>query len=176
MTHRTEISRLLRHEHGKTRLNMDSVYHEKMYSSQAHFSPLANSPTSAQERLSTAYTRGPSPQLALTSTFLNHRESPTSSLEQKIFNTMSNNTPSNIPPSPAYFPTSADSPLHPPTALYTKLQTVLEQEETSKLLKTQDFLIPPRSGKAWHVPAGSLFRLSTPQGPQVRNQSIHTIS
>jgi len=74
----------------------------------------------------------------------------------------------NIPPSPAYFPTSADSPLHPPTDLYTKLKTI----SNDALLKQQDFVIPPRSGKAWHVPAGSLFRLSTPQGPQVGDLNI----
>lgn len=72
------------------------------------------------------------------------------------------------PPAPAYFPTSADSPLHPPTALYQRLaaldKTSLEQKES--------FVIPPRSGKAWRVPAGSIFRLSTPSGPQVGDLNI----
>jgi uncharacterized protein YcgI (DUF1989 family) len=76
-------------------------------------------------------------------------------------------------PSPAYFPTHADSPLHPPTELYARLRDLGEV----KLVKTQDFLIPPRSGKAWTVRAGELWRLSTPAGPQVRvpkctNQSV----
>jgi hypothetical protein len=68
-----------------------------------------------------------------------------------------------VAPSPAYFPTHADSPLHPPTALYQKLRGLSED----KLTKTQDFLIPPRSGKAWKVAKGAIWRLSTPAGPQV---------
>ncbi|KAH7071769.1 meiotic chromosome segregation protein [Paraphoma chrysanthemicola] len=72
------------------------------------------------------------------------------------------------PPAPAYFPTSPTSPLHPPTKLYSTLRAL----PSSALLKTQDFLIPPRSGKAWHVPSGCLFRLSTPEGPQVGDLNI----
>jgi uncharacterized protein YcgI (DUF1989 family) len=68
-----------------------------------------------------------------------------------------------VAPSPAYFPTHADSPLHPPKALYTKLRELEERD----LVKTQDFLIPPRSGKAWKVGKGQIWRLSTPVGPQV---------
>ncbi|KAJ4288526.1 hypothetical protein N0V90_011763 [Kalmusia sp. IMI 367209] len=70
-----------------------------------------------------------------------------------------------IPPAPAYFPTSADSPLHPPKELYTKLKSL--RENKGDLIKTQDFVVPPRSGRAWTVPSGALFRLSTPEGPQV---------
>ncbi|KAF1811749.1 hypothetical protein P152DRAFT_474471 [Eremomyces bilateralis CBS 781.70] len=39
-------------------------------------------------------------------------------------------------------------------------------DASSRTLVTE-FLIPPRSGKAWHVPAGAILRLSTPEGPQV---------
>ncbi|EDU43590.1 meiotic chromosome segregation protein [Pyrenophora tritici-repentis Pt-1C-BFP] len=81
---------------------------------------------------------------------------------------MGSDSSDNVPPSPAYFPTSASSPLHPPTALYTSLKTL----PPTSLHTTLSFLIPPRSGKAWHVPAGSLFRLSTPQGPQVGDLNI----
>jgi uncharacterized protein YcgI (DUF1989 family) len=70
---------------------------------------------------------------------------------------------STIPPAPAYFPTHADSPLHAPNEFYEKLRS-LEQKD---LVKKQDFIIPPRSGKAWKVPASSIWRLSTPEGPQV---------
>ena len=37
-------------------------------------------------------------------------------------------------------------------------------------------MIPPRSGRAWKVPAGSLFRLSTPSGPQVGDLNIWNAS
>lgn len=79
---------------------------------------------------------------------------------------------SNIPPAPAYFPTSPSSPLHPPSTLYTTLRTL----PSSSLSKTSSVLIPPRSALAWHVPAGSLFRLSTPQGPQVGDLNIWNAS
>ncbi|KAH5895713.1 hypothetical protein HBI89_185400 [Parastagonospora nodorum] len=72
------------------------------------------------------------------------------------------------PPAPAHFPTHASSPLHPPTALYTKLRNL----NPTNLIKKQDFLIPPRSGKAWKVSAGQIWRLSTPSGPQVGDLNI----
>ncbi|KAF9695698.1 hypothetical protein EKO04_006671 [Ascochyta lentis] len=81
---------------------------------------------------------------------------------------MATNAPSNTPPTPAYYPTSTTSPLHPPTALYTKLRALKDTDLTT----THDLTIPPRSGRAWHVPAGSLFRLSTPTGPQVGDLNI----
>ncbi|KAF1976320.1 meiotic chromosome segregation protein [Bimuria novae-zelandiae CBS 107.79] len=77
---------------------------------------------------------------------------------------------SNTPPAPAYFPTSASSPLHPSKALYTSLKSL--KQETGELVQTQEFLIPPRSGRAWRVPAGALFRLSTPDGPQVGDLNV----
>lgn len=64
------------------------------------------------------------------------------------------------PPAPAYFPTHADSPLHPPKELYQRLRNLKEGD----LIKKQDFVIPPRSGKAWKVGRGEVFRLSTPEG------------
>jgi uncharacterized protein YcgI (DUF1989 family) len=82
---------------------------------------------------------------------------------------MAANDRTDIPPAPAYFPTSADSPLHPPTALYTSLRGLSPDND---LTKTQDFVVPPRSGKAWTVPAGAIFRLSTPEGPQVGDLNV----
>ena len=76
----------------------------------------------------------------------------------------------NVPPAPAYFPTSADSPLHPPKELYARLKALKVGSED--LVVTDDFTIPPRSGRAWKVPAGALFRLSTPEGPQVGDLNI----
>ncbi|KAK7613496.1 hypothetical protein BKA81DRAFT_418591 [Phyllosticta paracitricarpa] len=74
------------------------------------------------------------------------------------------------PPPPAYLPTSSTSPLHPPTALYTRIASTATQPHTRIPLHTHT--IPPRSGHAWHVPAGSIFRLSTPAGPQVGDLNI----
>lgn len=75
--------------------------------------------------------------------------------------------PNTTPPTPAYFPTSPTSPLHA-SPLYTTLRAL----PPTALTSTQDFTIPPRSGRAWKVPAGCLFRLSTPAGPQVGDLNI----
>jgi uncharacterized protein YcgI (DUF1989 family) len=83
---------------------------------------------------------------------------------------MASNSRVNIPPAPAYFPTSADSPLHPPTELYARLRELKEGDGV--LVKKQDFLIPPRCGKAWKVGKGEIWRLSTPEGPQVGDLNI----
>jgi uncharacterized protein YcgI (DUF1989 family) len=77
---------------------------------------------------------------------------------------MATNSNDDIPPAPAYFPSSANSPLHPPNELYDKLRNLQEKD----LVKTQEFVIPPRSGKAWKVGKGQIWKLSTPEGPQVR--------
>lgn len=71
-------------------------------------------------------------------------------------------------PPPAYLPTSATSPLHPPTALYTRIASVPPTHRHPLTTLT----IPPRSGASWHVPAGSIFRLSTPGGPQVGDLNV----
>jgi uncharacterized protein YcgI (DUF1989 family) len=81
---------------------------------------------------------------------------------------MTANSRDNAPPAPAYFPTSAASPLHPPQQLYSELRNLQE----SDLEKKQDFLILPRSGRAWKVRQGQIWRLSTPQGPQVGDLNI----
>lgn len=62
-------------------------------------------------------------------------------------------------PVPAYLP-SAGSPLTVPKDLYDAVQ------KAPRTL-VQDFVIPIRSGKAWKAPAGSIIRISTPEGPQV---------
>ncbi|KAF2204013.1 hypothetical protein GQ43DRAFT_454065 [Delitschia confertaspora ATCC 74209] len=81
--------------------------------------------------------------------------------------------PTERPPQPAYYPTHPLSPLHPPTALYTRLRHLfIPQSFPSSLSLTFSLTVPPRSGRAWHVPAGSLFRLSTPSGPQVGDLNI----
>ena len=70
-----------------------------------------------------------------------------------------------VPPTPAYFPTSASSPLHPQKELYARLKAL--REEKGELVKVRELVVPPRGGRAWEVPRGAMFRLSTPEGPQV---------
>lgn len=78
------------------------------------------------------------------------------------------------PPEPAYLATSAESPLHPPTEVYRKLRGLQDDEGKGegKLLKRQDFVIEPRSGKAWKVEQSQVFRLSTPEGAQVGDLNV----
>lgn len=63
-------------------------------------------------------------------------------------------------PSPAYLPSSDVSPLRVNRELYDKLR------EAPRVL-VEEFTLPIRSGKAWKAPAGSIVRISTPEGPQV---------
>lgn len=63
-------------------------------------------------------------------------------------------------PVPAYLPSSAGSPLSVSPDLYDAIQ-----KAPRTLL--QGFTLPIRSGRAWKAPAGSIIRISTPEGPQV---------
>lgn len=62
-------------------------------------------------------------------------------------------------PTPAYLP-KAGSPLTVDRNTYQAIQqaprTLIEK-----------FVLPIRSGRAWKAPAGSIVRISTPEGPQV---------
>jgi len=69
------------------------------------------------------------------------------------------------PPVPAYLPASSGSPLTVPRDLYTAIQ------KAPRYLG-QEFTLPIRSGRAWSVPAGSIVRISTPEGPQVGDLNI----
>ena len=62
-------------------------------------------------------------------------------------------------PYPAYLPT-AGSPLTVDQDLYDSIQQGARELVTS-------FVLPIRSGRAWKAPAGSIIRISTPEGPQV---------
>ena len=62
-------------------------------------------------------------------------------------------------PSPAYLP-KAGSPLTVDHEVYTTIQ-----QAPRKLI--EEFTLPIRSGRAWKAPAGSIVRISTPEGPQV---------
>ncbi|KAL1838131.1 hypothetical protein VTJ49DRAFT_3010 [Mycothermus thermophilus] len=68
------------------------------------------------------------------------------------------------PPVPAYLPT-AGSPLTVSPALYTLIQQ-------APRIKTTEFTLPIRSGRAWTVPAGGIVRISTPHGPQVGDLNL----
>ena len=67
-------------------------------------------------------------------------------------------------PQPAYHAT-AGSILHADEQFYDGIAHASRKLE-------QSFVIPPRSGKAWKVPAGSIVRFSTPEGPQVGDLNI----
>jgi uncharacterized protein YcgI (DUF1989 family) len=63
------------------------------------------------------------------------------------------------PPVPAYL-AQAGSPLTVDKGLYDAVQ----QAERVLL---DEFTLPIRSGRAWEAPAGSIVRISTPEGAQV---------
>ena len=62
-------------------------------------------------------------------------------------------------PLPAYLP-KAGSPLAVDKENYAAIQ-----QAPRKLI--EEFVLPIRSGRAWKAPAGSIVRISTPEGPQV---------
>src|SRR5271156_1209493 len=62
------------------------------------------------------------------------------------------------PPRPAYLAT-AGSPLTVNEDLYTAIRTAPRVPIIS-------FTLPIRSGRAWHAPATSIVRISTPEGPR----------
>ncbi|KAF3806937.1 hypothetical protein GCG54_00007189 [Colletotrichum gloeosporioides] len=65
-------------------------------------------------------------------------------------------------PVPAYLAT-AGSPLAVDKVLY-------ESAQKAPRVLVEEFTLPIRSGKAWKAPAGSIVRISTPEGPQVAEQ------
>ncbi|KAI0117718.1 hypothetical protein GGR51DRAFT_573503 [Nemania sp. FL0031] len=67
-------------------------------------------------------------------------------------------------PKPAYLPT-AGSPLSVDENLYAKIRDAAR-------LKSAEFVIPIRSGRAWKAEAGSIIRISTPGGAQVGDLNI----
>lgn len=67
-------------------------------------------------------------------------------------------------PRPAYLPT-AGSPLTVDQDHYSIIQAA------SRTL-SESFILPIRSGRAWKVLAGSIIRISTPEGPQVGRRDL----
>ncbi|KAI0484921.1 hypothetical protein GGR56DRAFT_662814 [Xylariaceae sp. FL0804] len=68
-------------------------------------------------------------------------------------------------PVPAYLSTGPGSPLKVDEELYTRIA------DASRML-VEEIMLPIRSGKAWRAPAGSIVRISTPEGPQVGDLNI----
>lgn len=62
-------------------------------------------------------------------------------------------------PVPAYLPVAG-------TALTVDKDLYNSIREAPRVL-IEEFTLPIRSGKAWKAPAGSIVRISTPEGPQV---------
>ncbi|KAK5654761.1 hypothetical protein OQA88_7086 [Cercophora sp. LCS_1] len=73
------------------------------------------------------------------------------------------------PPEPAYMPTSLSSPLIVNEDVY---RTIQQAERTL----VDEFVLPIRSGRAWTAKAGSIIRISTPDGPQVGDLNIWNAS
>ncbi|TDZ30505.1 Uncharacterized protein C8035_v002852 [Colletotrichum spinosum] len=67
-------------------------------------------------------------------------------------------------PVPAYLAT-AKSPLTVDTGLY-------ESAQKAPRILVEEFTLPIRSGRAWTALAGSIVRISTPEGPQVGDLNI----
>ncbi|KAI1324020.1 hypothetical protein F5Y16DRAFT_412281 [Xylariaceae sp. FL0255] len=67
-------------------------------------------------------------------------------------------------PKPAYLPT-AGSPLTIDENLYAQIRI-------APRVRTEEFVLPIRSGRAWKADAGSIVRISTPEGPQVGDLNI----
>ncbi|TKA80533.1 hypothetical protein B0A49_01024 [Cryomyces minteri] len=76
-------------------------------------------------------------------------------------------------PQPAYQATPG-SILHPDKVFYRKLTSTADTPGSRHLLDS--FTIPIRSGRAWTASAGSIVRLSTPEGPQVGDLNIWNLS
>ncbi|KAM9878455.1 meiotic chromosome segregation protein [Verticillium dahliae] len=68
------------------------------------------------------------------------------------------------PPVPAYLP-KAGSPLVVDKDLYNTIAS-------APRVLTEEFTLPIRSGQAWTAKAGSIVRISTPEGPQVGKSPI----
>ncbi|KAI1470374.1 uncharacterized protein F4812DRAFT_469014 [Daldinia caldariorum] len=67
-------------------------------------------------------------------------------------------------PKPAYLPVTG-SPLTVDKELYSTIAA-------APRVLIEEFVLPIRSGRAWKAPAGSIVRISTPEGPQVGDLNI----
>jgi uncharacterized protein YcgI (DUF1989 family) len=68
---------------------------------------------------------------------------------------------------PPAYQASKGSPLDVDRSFYGRIAT-----ETAGRVAIEEFTIPIRTGRAWHVPAGHVFRVISEQGPQVGDLNI----
>lgn len=68
---------------------------------------------------------------------------------------------------PAAYQATKDSALDVDKVFYQRIA-----DETASRTQTDSFVIPIRSGRAWEVPAGHVFRIVTIEGPQVADLNI----
>ncbi|KAF2461993.1 hypothetical protein BDY21DRAFT_295480 [Lineolata rhizophorae] len=89
-------------------------------------------------------------------------------------------SPSEKSPQPAYLP-GPNSILHPPTALYERIEATAgprpadgspPRPRPDQRVLIYEHMLAPRSGVAFRVPTGSVFRLSTPEGAQVGDLNV----
>ncbi|MDS1272027.1 DUF1989 domain-containing protein [Lipingzhangella sp. LS1_29] len=71
-------------------------------------------------------------------------------------------------PAPAYRASAAGGALSVDHAFYARLAQAPRSQRTT----VHSFEVPIRSGRAWEVPAGHLFRIIAPQGPQVGDLNL----
>ncbi len=70
---------------------------------------------------------------------------------------------------PAAYQVSKGSALQVDKPFYDRIRT---QQDKRTLI--EQFEVPIRTGRAWHVPAGHVFRVTTPVGPQVGTSTSGT--
>jgi len=72
-------------------------------------------------------------------------------------------------PIPAYLPAANGSHLAVDQELYTRIRQAPRRS-------IEAFTLPIRSGQAWKAPAGSIVRITTPDGPQVGDLNIWSLA
>lgn len=68
---------------------------------------------------------------------------------------------------PAAYQPSKGSALQIDKPFYERIRA-----EQGKRTLIEQFEVPIRTGRAWHVPAGHVFRVTTPVGPQVGDFNV----
>lgn len=72
---------------------------------------------------------------------------------------------------PAAYQVSKGSALQVDKPFYDRIRTAQD-----KRTLIEQFEVPIRTGRAWHVPAGHVFRVTTPVGPQVGTSMSGTLT
>lgn len=71
---------------------------------------------------------------------------------------------------PAAYENRFGSVLEVDKAFYRRLASAVEQRK-----KIDEFAVPLRSGRAWEVPSGHIFRITTTEGPQVGDLNLWSL-